>query len=103
MVIIWNITDTIRTCGYDGKITDHIRPNVLTRVHFQSYNGDITALYQVTFFGGHSVFQVCGYAFLVFHISFTVISHEFIRLFLALNKNICDMIPLAEVKQAILA
>ena len=50
-----DITDTIRTCGYDGKITDNIRPNVLTRVHFQSYNGDITALYQVTFFGGHSV------------------------------------------------
>ena len=40
---------------YDEKITDYIRPNVLTRVHFQSYNGDITSLYQVTFFGRNSV------------------------------------------------
>ena len=51
-----DITDTIRTCGYDGEKTDTIRPKVLTPVHFQMFfNGDIIVLYHVTFFGGHSL------------------------------------------------
>ena len=33
--MIGNITETIRTCGYNWEITDTIPPKVLTPVHFQ--------------------------------------------------------------------
>ena len=34
-VKFYNISDIIRTCGYNDEITDSIRQKVLTHVHFQ--------------------------------------------------------------------